>query len=125
MQGLLCEFFLFDCGYKYWFIFLNILVDNFVCFLDLLFMVLFDYDCVFCMLGIGVIVQDMIDFFVRVGGEDKFKYIMEKDDEDMKKIFYLWFGMYDNLRVLKFGFKKDDIFDDIVCQYKVILEVFI
>jgi nucleoside-diphosphate-sugar epimerase len=122
MQGLPCELPLSDRGYKHWLTSPNTLVDNLVRSLDLPPTALPDYDRVLCMPGIGVTVQDMIDSLARVGGEDKLKYIMEKDDEDMKKILYSWPGTYDNSRALKLGFKKDDTFDDIVRQYKATLE---
>lgn len=118
MQGLPCELPLSDRSYKHWLTSPDTLIENLVRSLDLSPTVLPNYDRVVCMPGIGVTVQDMIDSLLRVGGEDKLKYITEKDDEDMKRILYSWPGTYDNTRGLSLGFKRDDSFDDIVRQFQ-------
>jgi nucleoside-diphosphate-sugar epimerase len=122
MQGLPCELPLSDRGYKHWLTSPNTLIENLILSLDLDTSTLPDYDRVLCMPGIGVTVQDMFDSLARVGGEDKLKYITEKDDEGLKRILYSWPGTYDNTRALGLGFKRDGSFDDIVRQFKETLE---
>jgi nucleoside-diphosphate-sugar epimerase len=122
MQGLPCEIPIEDRGFKHWLCSPRVLVANLVYSLTLPKDSLPDYDRVLCLPGLGVTVQDMMDSLARVGGEDKLKYVTEKEDPPTKTILYSWPATFDNAKALGLGFQRDTSFDDIVRDFKETLE---
>ena len=122
MQGLPCEIPIEDRGFKHWLCSPRVLVANLVYSLTLPKELLPSYDRVVCLPGLGVTVQDMMDSLARVGGEDKLKYVTEKEDPPTKTILYSWPATFDNTKALGLGFQRDSSFDDIVRDFKKTLE---
>lgn len=117
MQGLPCEIPIVDRAFKHWLCSPRVLIDNLVHALRVPKDALPDYDRVVNLPGIGVTVQDMMDSLARVGGEDKLKYLSEKEDPAVKPILYSWPTTFDNKKGLGLGFKRDNSFDDIVKDF--------
>lgn len=118
MQDLPCVIPIVDRQFKHWICSPRMLVRNLVYSLSVSKESLPDYDRVLCMPGIGMTVQDMMDSLARVGGEDKLKYLSEKEDPPMKAILYSWPTIFDNEKALGLGFQRDGSFDDIVRDFK-------
>ncbi|VUC36203.1 unnamed protein product [Clonostachys rosea] len=121
MQGLPCVIPIENRAFKHWLCSPRMLIQNLVHALSVARDSLPDYDRVVNLPGIGVTVQDMMDSLARVGGEDKLKYLSEKEDPLVKPILYSWPTTFDNAKGFKLGFQKDDSFDDIVRDFKATL----
>ncbi|EXJ86365.1 alcohol dehydrogenase [Capronia epimyces CBS 606.96] len=67
--------------------------------------------------GIAVTIQEMLDALVKVGGEDKLKYVKEEHDENLARILYSWAYNYDNSLALSLGFKAPESFEQAVREY--------
>ncbi|CAH0053679.1 unnamed protein product [Clonostachys solani] len=121
MQGLPCVIPIENRAFKHWLCSPRMLIQNLVHALSVARDSLPDYDRVVNLPGIGVTVQDMMDSLARVGGEDKLKYLSEKEDPLVKPILYSWPTTFDNAKGFGLGFQKDDSFDDIVRDFKATL----
>jgi nucleoside-diphosphate-sugar epimerase len=122
MQGLPCVIPIEDRSFSHWMCSPRVLVGNLIYSLSLPRDCLPDYDRVVTLPGIGASVQDMMDSLARIGGEDKLKYITEKEDPPTKAILYSWPTTFDNTKALNLGFKRDESFDEIVKDFKATLE---
>lgn len=122
MQGLPCVIPIENRAFKHWLCSPRMLIQNLVHALSVARDSLPDYDRVVNLPGIGVTVQDMMDSLARVGGEDKLKYLSEKEDPLVKPILYSWPTTFDNAKGFGLGFRKDDSFDDIVRDFKATLD---
>uniref|UniRef100_A0A8H7NGU2 NAD-dependent epimerase/dehydratase domain-containing protein n=1 Tax=Bionectria ochroleuca TaxID=29856 RepID=A0A8H7NGU2_BIOOC len=122
MQGLPCVIPIENRAFKHWLCSPRMLIQNLVHALSVARDSLPDYDRVVNLPGIGVTVQDMMDSLARVGGEDKLKYLSEKEDPLVKPILYSWPTTFDNTKGFGLGFQKDDSFDDIVRDFKATLD---
>ncbi|EHY54613.1 D-erythronate dehydrogenase [Exophiala dermatitidis] len=118
MNGQECVIPIEDRSFRHWLCSPRVLVSNLEYSLTLPKDALPSYDRTVNHPGIGVSVQDMIDSLARVGGQDKLKYLREKEDPKLKPILYSWPAEFDNTRALSLGFKRDVSFDDIVRDYK-------
>jgi nucleoside-diphosphate-sugar epimerase len=122
MQGLPCVIPIENRAFKHWLCSPRMLIQNLVHALSVARDSLHDYDRVVNLPGIGVTVQDMMDSLARVGGEDKLKYLSEKEDPLVKPILYSWPTTFDNTKGFGLGFQKDNSFDDIVRDFKATLD---
>ncbi|CAH0000220.1 unnamed protein product [Clonostachys byssicola] len=122
MQGLPCVIPIENRAFKHWLCSPRMLIQNLVHALSVARDSLPDYDRVVNLPGIGVTVQDMMDSLARVGGEDKLKYLSEKEDPLVKPILYSWPTTFDNTKGFGLGFQKDNSFDDIVRDFKATLD---
>ena len=69
-----------------------------------------------------VTIQDMLDALVKVGGEDKLKFVKEEHDEPIAKILYTWAVKYDNSLAKKLGFKFPESFEQSVRDHVAYME---
>ncbi|RDL30111.1 Uncharacterized protein BP5553_10389 [Venustampulla echinocandica] len=67
--------------------------------------------------GFGVSVQDMMDAFAKVAGEDKLRFLREETDEGMERILRSWGTEFDNKLAYDLGFRRDDGFESAVRDY--------
>ncbi|ANB13111.1 hypothetical protein AWJ20_1392 [Sugiyamaella lignohabitans] len=67
--------------------------------------------------GVTVTVHDIIAALVEVGGKDKVKYIVEKEDPVLEKIVTSWPDTFNTRRAIKLGFLPDPGFKQAVTDF--------
>lgn len=67
--------------------------------------------------GISVTVQELLDALVKVGGQDRLKYVKEETDPVMERILRTWPLRVDDSTAMKLGLKRDESAESLVREY--------
>lgn len=67
--------------------------------------------------GISLTVQELLDALVKVGGEERLKYVKEETDPVMERILRTWPLKVDDSTAMNLGLKRDDSAESLVREY--------